>query len=565
MSLSRRRFLRGGAAVAGLAAIAPRLGRASSQTVSQAAPQTAQLLGGAADWTSPYANESAYLVDQDDVRKLALEAIDAAKDAGAEYAEVRLTRTTTQRVYTGSTILRGGLGDSLYIGVGVRALYKNAWGFASSSIWQMKEMSALAKSAVEQAKANSIGSKQTIEFKKLSPITGTWSTPIRVDPFSIPIEERIDFMTSWMEYADNVRRGVSHGVTQMSFQRQERALATSDGTFVTQTLYNTSGNFPINVVSTDWRRPNSMSVSAGKLVESGKGWELFLDANIPVQMPALIAEADELLRLPTRGVTVGRYDIVLDAAAMGELLNGTIASAIDLDRAIGNEANAGGTSYLRQPLSLLGMYRIAAPSVTISANRSAPAGLATVKWDDEGIEPDEFNVVQDGILNDYPTTREQVAILAPWYTKQNRPLRSHGCSSSDSALHFPIQHAPNFVMQPSAGDTTFDSLVKDTRKGLAIFGGGTSMDYQIRTGIGTGARVREIVDGKLGALVANAAYQVNMNSFWRSLVAYGGAASAEQGAYAQYKGEPVQLCRHSITSVPGKFRNAAVMDITRTS
>ncbi len=544
-------------AAAGLAAIAPRFGWASSQKVP--------LHGGAADWTSPYANESAYLVDQDNVRKLALEAIDAAKDAGAEYAEVRLTRTAIQRVYTGSTVIQGGLGDSLYVGVGVRALYKNAWGFASSPIWQMKEMSVLAKSAVEQAKANSIGSKQTIEFKKLSPVTGTWSTPIRVDPFTIPIEERIDFMTSWMEYADNVRRGVSHGVTQMSFRRQERALATSDGTFVTQNIYDTSGSFPINVVNTDWRRPNNTSVSAAQLVECGKGWELFLDANIPAQMPALIAEADELLNIPMRGVTVGRYDIVLDAPAMGELLNGTIASAIDLDRALGNEANAGGTSYLRQPLTLLGTHRIAAPSVTISANRSDATGLATVKWDDEGIEPDEFNIVQDGVLNDYPTTREQAAMLAPWYTKVNRPLRSHGCSASDSALHFPIQHSPNIVMQPSAGDATFDTLVKDTKKGLAIFGGGASMDFQIRTGIGTGVRVREIVDGKLGAVVVNAAYQVNMNSFWRSLVAYGGAGSAEQGAYAQYKGEPMQVCKHSITSVPGKFRNIAVIDIARTA
>jgi TldD protein len=556
LSCSRRQLLQGGAAAAALAALGVRPAWGEGVSIGGVIPQEGLY--------APLGDSLAERADPDVMKKLAMEAINAAKDAGAQYADVRLTRSVSQRFFIGSTLITGAnVIDMQYVAVGVRVLINNAWGFASSPFWRMKEMSILAKNAVEQAKANSVGAKQPVEMGKVPPATGDWTMPIRVDPFTIPIEERIDFMTSWMEFASNFRRGVNHGMSQMHFKRQERAVATTDGVLVTQTLYETSGEFSINVTTQDWRTSKSMSVNATGLTPAGAGWELFLDAKIPDQIPTLVAHADELLSIPTRRINVGRYDLVMDADSVAQLMGATIGAATELDRAMGLEANASGTSYLSPPLDVLkrgGL--IASPLVTITGNRSMPQGVATVKWDDEGVEPDTFTIVRKGVLVDFQTTREQAAWLAPWYKAQNLPIRSHGCAASDSAMHFPILHSPNMELQPSASDIGLDELVADTSRGLAVFGGSVAMDYQGSSGTGSAPIIREIVNGKLGALVAGVSYQVTGN-MWRMLTSLGGPHSVKRLAYSRFKGEPLQGTTHSILAVPAKFRNVSVFDAMR--
>ena len=87
---------------------------------------------------------------------------------------------------------------------------------------------------------------------------------------------------------------------------------------------------------------------------------------------------------------------------------------------------------------------------------------------------------------------------------------------------------------------TLDDLFSDIKRGLFIEGRGvSSIDQQRYNFQFGGAVIREISDGKLGAMVRDAAYQSRTPDFWASCDGLGGPATYRLwGTSADGKGEP---------------------------
>jgi TldD protein len=501
--------------------------------------------------------DPAVIIDGTDVRNLTRRALDAATAAGADYADIRLTRQLTQGFLGNS----GFTGEDEQIGVGIRAFVKGYVGFAASPYWDPNEVVLLAREAVRQATANAQGCTPRPAWAPAPAVSGAWVTPIKTDPFLLSIEEKEDFLNGLC--LSRSFRGASV-LYEARFVREERALATTTGSYTTQTFYTSNGSVRM-MLDNLLREQNFGYADARGLTTTALGWELFAEANIPEQLPRLYEEALADLRggLPVKAGNVGRYDVVMDASTMANLVSSTIGAATHLDRAVGEEANANGTSYLGpDPLALLGTYQAASPLVTITANRSMDRGLGTVKWDDEGVPPDDFPLVQHGVLVDYQTTRAQATWLAPYYTKQHQPIQSHGCAASESALTITAQHTPNLVLAPGRDDIQFGDLVADTKRGLAVIGGSVQTDFQVRTGVGIG-EVREISGGKLGPRVGDLGFLFETTELWKSVVGLGGANSVVQLPSADHVGEPSQQTSHSVRSVPAKMTNVPFIDLRR--
>lgn len=501
------------------------------------------------------------LAEPAEVHALAMRAPDAARAAGATYADVRVTRT----LWDGYSIGRP-MGEWEWLAIGVRALVNGYWGFAASPYWEMDEAARLATDAVRQAKTYALGTPRTVSWEPIPVATGSWKTPIVYDPFAIPLEEKMELASSWTELIRQADRRVSGGLN-MSFQRQERTVATTDGAYVSQTLYESGGGYMATMNANRGDLARNAQANAQFLDQAAAGWELILDAKVPDQFPRIIAELEERMRgYPTRTGDIGRYDLVLDAATMANLVNRTIGVATQLDRALGYEANASGTSYLGpHPETFLGTP-IASPVVNVTANRSLARGLATVQWDDEVVTPTPFTLVKDGVLEDYQTTREQAGWLASWYRAHGRPIASHGCAAADTALSVTMQHMPNLVLEPSQASTGFDDLVAGTKRGLAIIGGSAETNL---TGSEGGLfhmhRCREIVNGKLGQDVKGLVPIFGSKDFWQHVVAVGGAASAEQHPAREQKGQPDQSTSYTVRAVPAKVTNVACINPVRAS
>src|SRR5215211_4121458 len=77
---------------------------------------------------SPY---SAQFAGEPNIKELAAVALDAAKSAGADYADVRFVRNRNQNVSTREQRV-SGVSDNETYGFGIRTLVTGAWGFAAS-------------------------------------------------------------------------------------------------------------------------------------------------------------------------------------------------------------------------------------------------------------------------------------------------------------------------------------------------------------------------------------------------------------------------------------------------
>jgi TldD protein len=344
------------------------------------------------------------------------------------------------------------------------------------------------------------------------------------------------------------------------YTRFERVFASSEGSSWRQTTYVTSGEMYVDYMEEPgYHKYIGARAFALTLSPAGRGWEYICESGILEQIPALIDQGEQT-RDPIP-VDVGRYDVVCSAHATAGLLANTVGTATELDRAMGFEANAAGTSYLDDPLAMAGTYQVGSPLLTVTANRSHPGGAATVRWDDEGVVPEEFTLVREGIVTDFQTTREQAAWLAPYYAKMGKPVRSHGCAGAPSGINVTLQQPPNLRIHGGAKDLSFDDLVAGTDKGIAVLGLNLMMDAQRLNGIGFGT-FREIKNGKIGRFLAGGVLGVRTPELWKNLTALGGDASTRWYGMRREKGEPEQRTVHGVGAVPAKFANVAVVNFT---
>ncbi len=113
-------------------------------------------------------------------------------------------------------------------------------------------------------------------------------------------------------------------------------------------------------------------------------------------------------RLPGRW-RPGPYDLILEPTNLWLTIHESIGHATELDRAIGEEANYAGTSFVAPPEKMLGQLRYGPDFMNIQADRTQEGSLSRVAWDDEGVPADQWLLVERGVFKDYQTTREQVA------------------------------------------------------------------------------------------------------------------------------------------------------------
>lgn len=485
---------------------------------------------------------------------LAARALDAARGGGAVYADIRLTHTKMRSFDT------GGWQDAEDMEVGVRALVDGYWGFASGPIWSPDEMARLGREAVHQAKVNALGKPRVVTLAPAPVIReGHWTMPVEFDPFELSPLEITDHLLSLELYGRHFTE--FQGPLQVTADAtvQDKAFASTAGSFLTQRTYRINGTIQGTVEVKDKRGVFDVDC----LSSAGMGWELFIADRIPrvrdhpiqEEIRRRLEECKEDILLPVKPVDVGRYDTVFDALGMATLVDATLGRATELDRAMGYEANAGGTSYLNDPLTMLDRYQAGGPLLTVTGDRSDRGAVATVKWDDEGVTPDDFTLVRNGVLTDFQTTRES----AGWMPKATH---SHGCANAPSALDPPLTHTPNLTLAASASPGDFGTLIGSVSDGVAVKGAAFLMDFQAASGLVSGLAFA-IKGGKRVSQLPGAGILFRSTELWKALAATGGDASVRRYGMQATKGEPPQVCYHSATAAPAVIKGLTLIDSLR--
>jgi TldD protein len=493
-------------------------------------------------------------------RELAMRALDAAKSAGADYADVRISQNRSQSLFAREHRVQS-LSDSETFGFGVRVLVNGAWGFAASRALAADEMVRIARLAVAQAKANRAALERPVVLAPVTPTpNGTWRGPAEIDPFDVPIEEKAALLLDANAAALKVA-GAKFVNSGMFFLREEKTLATSDGTFVVQTIFRSQPTMTVTAVASDFS--DFQSRQSTDIQPMGRGYEHVRDAKLVQNATRWATEAVE--KLSARPVDVGRYDLVLHPTHLWLTLHESVAHPTELDRAMGYEANYAGTSFVAPPEKTLGTLRYGPELMNVQGDRTQPGSLSACGWDDEGVVPDTFLIIKKGIVNDYQTTREQAPWLDWWYRKQGVQPHSHGCSYAQSWEDIQFQRMPNVSLLPGTKEQSYEDLIAATDRGIAIVGEGSfSIDQQRYNAQFGGQLFYEIKGGKIVGMLKDVAYQMRTPDFWNAMDMIGGKKSYQLGgAFNDGKGQPSQSNAVSHGCVPSRFRNINVINTGR--
>jgi TldD protein len=539
MPLNRREFLQGTAAAAALSTLGAQQALAERAYAAPAFPPP------------------------DDALALAQRAVDAAKAAGATYADCRVSRNQTQNVSTRDRRVQGVV-DNETSGFGVRVLVDGAWGFAASRDVSADEVARVARVAVAQAKANRASLLRPVTLADKVPTPGgTWKSPIKVDPFDVPIEDKIALLMAANEAALGVK-GARFVNSSMFFLREEKTFASSDDTKTVQTIYRAYPNMTVTAVSSDFK--DFQTRESNDIAPRGLGYEWVTDAKLVENAPRWAQEAVE--KLSAKPVEVGRYDLVLHPSNLWLTIHETIAHPTELDRAMGYEANYAGTTFVAPPEKVLGQLKYGSDIMNIRGDRNQVGSLSACGWDDEGVVPDTFDVIKNGVVVDYhATTRDQAPYLDWYYKKIGKPVRSHGCSYAMSWGDVQFSRMPNISLLPSPKDTTWNDIISATDRGIAIVGDASfSIDQQRYNGQFGGQLFYEIKGGKIVGMLKDVVYQFRTPEFWKSMDLIGGKSTYFLGgAFGDAKGQPSQANAVTHGCVPARFRNVNIINTGRSA
>ena len=460
-------------------------------------------------------------------------AMDVARGEGADYADGRVIRTQFEAVGAREQMITQVRSTDSY-GINVRALVGGSWGFAATQIFTRDAVANIAREAVAIARANNDVAPSTTV---LAPVDifpdADWVTPHSIDPFTIPIEDKAALLLRVNEEALRVNniRFSSSGILSV---KEERLLATTEGSVVRQTLMRINPSINITAISPD----GSDFQSRSAVVEpAGRGYEYVMGLELAANAQGWAEEA--AMKLDAPGVEPGKWDLVLHPSNLWLTIHENIGHPTELDRALGFEANYAGTSFIYPPEDVIGKLKMGPEFLQFEGNRTEFGGCATTGWDDEGVPAEAWPIIKDGIFVDYQTTREQAA----WISQHTGIDRSHGCSYGQNWESMPFQRMPNVSMLPGEESLSEDDVIAATERGILVEGRGSYSIDQQRYNIQFGGQVFwEIRNGRKYQMLRDVAYVGRTPEFWNSLDVIGGAQTYFLGAsFGDAKGQPIQV------------------------
>jgi TldD protein len=478
------------------------------------------------------------------MRDLSDRALDTAAHLGASYADVRVVHRQDESISVKSGRVEGvASGESE--GFGVRVLVDGAWGFASSSTLTAAEADRIARDAVRIAKASATALRDRVVLDDRPPAHGTYETPVEEDPFAVSLETKIGELLAADEAAREVK-GIAFTEARYDAQRETRTFGATDGSWTEQTITHVGAGIEANAIEGDEHQRRSYPDADGGPFQSA-GYEYVRGLDLAGRAVPLAEEAVALLS--AEQCPSGTFTVILDPTQLYMQIHESCGHPTELDRVFGTEASYAGTSFLTTDKLDEG-FRYGSDLVHLVADATAPGGMGTFGWDDEGVAAQRVDLVKDGIFVGYLSSRETAPRIG---------RRSGGAMRADGWNRIPLIRMTNVNLVPRPG-MTLDDIVADTDDGLYLASNRSwsiddrRLNFQFATEIAW-----EVKNGKKGRLFKHPTYTVITYEFWRGLDAVGDESSFVMlGTPNCGKGEPGQGGHVGHACSGARFRNVKV-------
>lgn len=487
-------------------------------------------------------------------RRLADAALSRARDFNVSHADFRFERVRYQNIRVRDGRLQGA-SDTEDIGFAVRVILNGAWGFASGVVTTPEAAVQVTETAIRTAQ---VAAAMTTTPVALAPEPAydnvTWVSAYEIDPLAVPLQDKVELLSDWSRKLYDAP-GVAHSSGILKQVVENKFYTDLAGTTTTQQRVRLLPELEVHGVDEATGAFDSMRTIAPPV---GRGWEYLVGDHYDWhraldELPGLLAE-----KLAAPSVEAGRYDLVVHPSNLWLTIHESIGHATELDRALGYEANYAGTSFAT--LDKLDTLQYGSPIMHVTGDRTVEHGLATVGYDDEGVQAQSWDIVREGVLVGYQLDRS----MAHEYGAALNGGRSNGCAYADSPGHIPIQRMANVSLQPAADGPSTEELIGRVERGIYVVGDKSwSIDMQRYNFQFTGQRFYKIENGELAGQLRDVAYQATTTEFWNSMEAVGGPDTWELGgAFNCGKAQPGQVAAVSHGCPTSLFRDVRILNTT---
>lgn len=470
-------------------------------------------------------------------------AIGKALDLGAEYADIRVQKTSDEVVMLRNLSLKNTSHNVIY-GYGIRVFYQGAWGFAHNNVFSEKAVLATTEKAFEIAKLSaSVNKDKKLRLAPERSYIAKYETPLKIDPFEVPLSEKVELMMETNRILLGYE-GIRQAMFYLVSHKDEKLFASTLGT---RLELNTQWIDPM-ITATAVTDSDSQSRTFD---EGGRstGWEWILELNLQEKARQIAQEALIKVKADVLGPET-RRTLILDPNHLGLTMHESVGHPTELDRVLGWEADYAGISFATP--EKLGNYRYGSEIVNFMGDNTLEEGLATLGFDDDGVPAQKWHIIKDGILKEYGSTRDTALEIGLDY--------SRGCNRATYYYNQPINRIPNLYLMPGTKPLTPSELIADTEDGVYIQGRGSFSIDQHRLNFQFGGDYFwEIKNGKLHRPLKKVLYKSCNPEFWNSC-----DAICDERFWRPFgvincgKGQPPQTARMTHGSAPARFRNIRV-------
>ena len=475
--------------------------------------------------------------------EIAQHAVDAARKAGADYADSRFASEEAESLTVKNQEMEG-IDRSYSQGVGIRVLVNGYWGFAATARTEEAEIDRTAALAVSIARAASRLAMDPIRLAPVEPVTDRWSSPFQQDPFAVPLDEKVALLVEASRRMQGVK-GLAFAEASLDFFRRRSFFASSEGAAIEQTILNSGGGIEATAIADgEMQRRSFPNSFRGDL--RAAGYEHIRSIRLTEDAERIATEAVELLsakECPSEMTT-----LVLDSSQVVLQVHESVGHPIELDRVLGMEEAYAGTSFLRPEDR--GKLRYGSDRVTITADATLPGGLGSFGYDDEGVPAQRVAVVQAGLFQNFISSRETAPVIGD--------RSSTGAMRADGWQNLPLIRMTNISLEP--GEGTLAEIIGDTDNGIFMT---TNQSWSIddkRVNFQFGCEIAwGIRDGRLTGMYRNPNYAGITTQFWGSCDAVAGPEEWRLwGTPNCGKGQPGQAARVGHGTPPARFRDVQV-------
>ncbi len=357
----------------------------------------------------------------------------------ATYADIRLERGHATTIDLRDGIFRE-LSYGIDEGMGVRVLFKDSWGFASSNDQPHAAVQGTFEDALSAARALSLtksGTSAAIRLADAPVVTEEYRLKPEITPEDVSIETKKRLVKEMYAAA----KGHSELVKSVSVVYldgyDEQIIATTEGGYIV--LQQPAVFLRASVVA----KRGTVLQEGRESVGAVAGFE-FIEAEDPTTIA--VKAADKAVRLLDAELPPGgELPVIMDNRLTGVFMHEALGHAAEADHVLYGE------SILKGKVGT----EIAYDGLTVADDPTIEASHGYYRYDDEGLRARRTELIKDGVLVSYLHSRETAGRLDAAPTANAR---------AQDYSELPIVRMSNTVIEP--GEWQFDEMRADIPYGI---------------------------------------------------------------------------------------------------